>query len=428
MATTQSDVVASGPPSNGGHGRRRRTAVIAGVAAACAVAIAAPLALHGGHHTAAPAGAPPSAPQSPRVPAGAVTGDVDGDGLPDTVSLTRAGLLRVDLGSGTTVRQLLPGGTSLEGLVSVGPPGLDIVTSARGGDGAGSREWTVRHLHRRSIGSVRMRHHDTIGSSRDGTVAWVSGQTLYDGTLDDLQKGQDRVAVLARTWSLRQGDLAPSRAGVRCWDRSAGHPPATCAAGQDWTYDAGPHGDLPDLQPLGASWFRTATSPVVDGSDSWTLARATPPGPPEAPHMDLVLRSGGSTAQVLVPPGWVPVLRPSPVTPGGVHAVLISQEGGDSDTWRVYVDSDGRPVELRTDGPLALGGGFSHDGGTAYLSWVTRSGDLFTRVGTSVPGHYRVYEWDPTGGTAGSPPVLQARDLGIVCVDQLVGHYGTCAS
>jgi hypothetical protein len=143
--------------------------------------------------------------------------------------------------------------------------------------------------------------------------------------------------------------------------------------------------------------------------------------------MDLVLRSGDTTTQVLVPAGWPPVLRPRSVSPGAVHGVLISQEGGDSDTWRVYVDHDGHPVELRTDGPVALGGGFSRDGGAAYLSWVSDDGRIFTRVGTPDLGRYRLYEWEPAAATGTSLPLLRARDLGIVCFDDLYRHYGTCA-
>jgi hypothetical protein len=426
MATTQTPGTTSDPsgerPRAGG--RTRRTAVVAAVAAACAAAIAAPFALHGGHDPAPPATGPSTA---PHVPHGALTGDVDGDGLIDTVSLSRQGLIRIVLGSGTTVRHLVPGGTALEGLAHVGTPGLDVVTSEGMSDGSRGTDWSVWHLHGTSLSTVRFGHHRVIGTVRDSTVAWVSDDTLYDGTLDDLQKGQDRVAVLSRSWALRDGRLAPTRAGVQCWDRGTGGTPAVCAPGQDWTPDVGSHGDLPALQPIGATWFKDATSPVVDGSDSWTLDRATPPGPAEAPRMDLVLHSGDATTRALVPAGWPPVLRARPVTPGGVHGVLISQEGGDSDTWRVYVDDDGRPAELRTDGPVRLGGGFTHDADSVYLSWVSGAGRLFTRVGTSDAGRYRVYEWDPVGGTATSLPVLQARDLGTVCFDELFDHYGTCA-
>jgi hypothetical protein len=406
----------------------RRTAVVGAVAAVCAVAIAVPFALHGGHDAAAPRTAPTSStPPQPQARHGALIGDVDGNGLPDQVVLSARGVLKVALDSGTTVRHLIPGDSRLEGLVHVGTPGSDIATSQPTHGSRGSA-WSVWHLLGTSLSTVPLRHHTSLGSDRDSQVAWVAGGTLYDGRLDVLQKAQDRVAVLARAWSLDRAGLAPSRTGVWCWDRSTGQPPARCAPGQDWTPDVGPHGDLPAMQPFEASWFKAATDPVVDGADSWTLVRATPPGPAEAPRMDLVLRSAGSTAQVLVPRGWPPVLRAEPVTPGALHGVLISQEGGDSDTWRVYVDHDGRPVEVPTDGPVALGGGFMRDTGSTYISWVSDAGQVFTRVGTPDLGRYRVYEWEPVAATGSSLPVLRARDLGIVCFDDLFGHYGTCAS
>lgn len=350
---------------------------------------------------------------------------MDGDGLPDTVSVSHQGRLLISLGSGTTVRHLVAGGTVLEGLAGVGTTGLDIATSTGTEDGSNGSEWTVWHLSGASLTTVRMRHRAVLVTDPGNNVVWISDHTLYDGIPDNLRQGQDRVAVLARSWALRDGRLASTRGGVRCWDRSTGKPPTRCTSGQDWRYDVGPYGDLPSLQPIGASWFRPAAGPVVDGSDSWTLDRATPPGPPESPHMDLVLRSGDLTAHVLVPAGWPPVLRPRTVAPGGVSGVLISQEGGDSDTWRVYVDHDGRPVELPAQGPIALGGGFAPGTGAAYLSWVAADGSLFTRVGTARPGHYRVYAWAPDGST--SVPTLQAHDLGVACFDDLFGTYGTCA-
>lgn len=398
----------------------RAAAAVAG----CAVVVAASFAFlgrsHGGDGSTAPVGT------SPHLPRGALTGDVDGDGRTDIVSIDRTGRIRVVLGSGTTVRQLVPGGTRLEGLVDVGSPGLDLVTSP-GTTGTQSSPWSVWHLHGHTLATLAIRHHGTIGPEPGNLVAWVTGHTLHDGVLDVLQKGQDRVAVLTRSWSLRAGELAPRPAGVRCWDRSTHRPPARCAPGQDWTYDVGAHGDLPELQPIDATWSRTASAPVVDGADSWTLERATPPGPDDAPRVDLVLHAPGRVARLLVPPGWAPALRPRVVTAGSLHGVLVSQEGGDVDTWRFYVDQGGRPVQLSTRGPLPLGGGFSHVTGAAYLSWVSAAGRVFTRVGTDRPGHYRVYEWTAAGTTAGAAPVLQAHDLGLVCFDDLYGHYGTCA-
>ena len=112
----------------------------------------------------------------------------------------------------------------------------------------------------------------------------------------------------------------------------------------------------------------------------------------------------------------------------GAEVVLLSQEGGDSDTWRLFTFAAGRVQQVETHGPLALGGGFTHDGATAYLSWMSADGDLFTRLGTGTPGHYRVYAWEPDGAGPTGAPVLEARDLGVVCLDETLGTYGTCPS
>jgi len=129
-----------------------------------------------------------------------------------------------------------------------------------------------------------------------------------------------------------------------------------------------------------------------------------------------------------VPPGWGPSVFRSPVRLAtGTEAVLLSQEGGDSDSWRLFTFAAGRVQEVETRGPVALGGGFTADGSTAYRSWMSADGHLFTRIGTAVAGHYRVYAWDDDGVGPGGAPVLRSRDLGVVCLDETLGTYGTCA-
>jgi hypothetical protein len=111
----------------------------------------------------------------------------------------------------------------------------------------------------------------------------------------------------------------------------------------------------------------------------------------------------------------------------GAEAVLLSQEGGDSDTWHLFVFAAGRVQQVETRGPLQLGGGFTPGGAAAYLSWMSAGGHLFTRVGTGAEGRYRVYAWEPDGTGPTGAPVLHARDLGVVCIDETLGSYGTCA-
>ncbi len=91
--------------------------------------------------------------------------------------------------------------------------------------------------------------------------------------------------------------------------------------------------------------------------------------------------------------------------------------------WQVFVRWDGRIQPVLTRGPVSLGGG---PGAHAPASWVSDEGLLYTRVPTSLPGRFRVYEWDPSGGTAYIPPALVATDLGPVCFDKSFTAFGNC--
>ncbi len=191
----------------------------------------------------------PSLPAAPAQPRGALQGDVDGDGTADTVALTRSGRLRVALGSGGTVGRRVPGSRpTLEGLADVGTTGLVVVTSHRRRDLPG-RVWTAWSLQGHAFARVGVSGRALIGAVPDESTAWISDGTLYDGTLDPLQSGQDRVVVLARSWASVAGHLSATGAGVRCWDRADAGSPRSCAAGQEWAYDAGPRAGLPALLP-----------------------------------------------------------------------------------------------------------------------------------------------------------------------------------
>jgi hypothetical protein len=166
---------------------------------------------------------------------------------------------------------------------------------------------------------------------------------------------------------------------------------------------------------------------TTDDGYTWTLHRGMPPGPVESVHDNLVVTGHGTTQRVAVPPGWGPSMFHRTVRVGDLtDGVLLSQEGGDSDPWRVYVRWDGRPQQLRTRGPVALGGGFTSTGSTAYLSWMSADGRLYTRIGTPRPGRFHVYAWTPAGATASTAPVLEAKDLGIVCLDRTGRTFGAC--
>lgn len=85
--------------------------------------------------------------------------------------------------------------------------------------------------------------------------------------------------------------------------------------------------------------------------------------------------------------------------------------------WQVVVRWDGRLQPLTMRGPVAVSDG---------TSWVATSGFVYTRVPTGTPGRFRVYAWDPQGGTAYTPPALVSTSLGVVCFNSSFTAFGGC--
>jgi len=84
--------------------------------------------------------------------------------------------------------------------------------------------------------------------------------------------------------------------------------------------------------------------------------------------------------------------------------------------WQVVVRWSGRLQPLPTRGAVTLGRG----------AWVAASGKVYTRVPTGRSGQFRVYAWEPRGGSAYTAPTLRAVSLGQVCFDRSFTAYGTC--
>ena len=204
------------------------------------------------------------------------------------------------------------------------------------------------------------------------------------------------------------------------------HPSRSTPAGPDWS-----HQGLPDLWPAATPDTIRAGGSFRSGSTSVSLVRSTPPGPADEPNVDLVEDSPIGRTVSRIPAGWAPVAYTTPVDLGTPPvAVVTSQEGGDSDTWRLWYPFSGSVVPLHTRGPVPLGGGFSPDTGHAYLSWIGPDGHLYTRIGlddtsTHHPA-YDVWTWALGGGAPSGPPTLQAHHLGTICLDQQSGAWGRC--
>jgi hypothetical protein len=127
--------------------------------------------------------------------------------------------------------------------------------------------------------------------------------------------------------------------------------------------------------------------------------------------------------------GDLPALLPGHTSlTDGIHVRLGDITSGvlrrtPDGTWRVLVRWNGRVQAVTTRGPLQLGGGRAAHTST---SWVSDEGLLYTRVGSGSAGRFRVYAWDPSGGTAYDPPTLVATDLGWVCFNRAFTAFGNC--
>jgi hypothetical protein len=144
-----------------------------------------------------------------------------------------------------------------------------------------------------------------------------------------------------------------------------------------------------------------------------------------APEMPRV-RQHPSTDATLGSHGVLPELLPghrltdgSRVRLGDITAGVLRRTHG---TWQVLVRWDGRVRPVPTRGPLSLGAGSAAHATT----WVSSRGLLYTRVALPGPGRFRVYAWEPRGGTAYTTPTLVATDLGRVCFNRAFTAFGNC--
>jgi hypothetical protein len=240
-----------------------------------------------------------------------------------------------------------------------------------------------------------------------------------------------RTALVVSAVSLAAAAVVTVPFVVRDLGRSAATPPPTPDPSRhpSPTLRAGQPADLPTLLPAAPGAARGGGRVVVtDDGDRWSLRRVAPAAPGEPVTYDLVVRSHGTTRSVPLPAGRTPALGRTPVSIGALtDGVLVSRPTGDSETWRVYVAWAGRVTALTTRGPVALGVGLTADRGAAYRTWLGPGGRAYTRVGTPRSGRFRVWAWEPSDASAWTPPVLVARSLGTVCLDEAGQSYDRCA-
>lgn len=354
-------------------------------------------------------------------------GDMDGDGSDDTVRLGVDGSVTVELtASEEPVLAHLKPGSTLLGLPEIGDRGTAI--AAQHG-GAERRTTTVLRLSPDGLTRVRTADRAWLGSSRD-QAAWVSDDArLLVGALRT--RGTGRTAVYPHVWQLGQrgakkDTLVPRQAGAEyCWDRESQAHPEPCPPGTSYGPHVGSATGLPELFPA-VGGRRGVGEPLpftlAGVAGTATLRGSASPDEVAAGDVRLVVRTGVFRDRGPVPAGWTPVLVGRLSLPHEGIGFVVSQEGGDSDTWTVFVPHQGALVRARVPAEVPFGGGFTADGTHAYLSWVSPRGRLYTRVGLDRADHYRLWSWSVEGTT------LDARDLGVVCLDLMAQpeRYGSC--
>jgi hypothetical protein len=154
-----------------------------------------------------------------------------------------------------------------------------------------------------------------------------------------------------------------------------------------------------------------------DGAPAAAAAPVTTSPSPDGRHVGAAVPPWGSPADLpaLLPARSVGLRDGLRVRIGDVTDGTLRRTPGGG--WQVVVRWDGHLQPLGVDGPVALSDG---------TTWVAGSGLLYTRVATETAGRFRVFAWDPEGGTAYTPPTLVASDLGAVCFNGAFTAFGDC--
>jgi hypothetical protein len=424
------------PPASAPARLRRRPAVVALVAAACVVAVVVPLASRDHHTTEQPLELDHRWPPAPdhQVPDVTLTdqlsGDVDGDGLPDRIRVSGQ-TLTVTLAAdpGHPLTRSTPDLQGLVGLAAVGGPGQAVVESI--GDLVQGASWETVALRRGELERVPV--HQDGGAARVSVVpgaatSWITPQgVLMTGALDPMQEGARHLAVRVSRVDARPGHPVLTPVGRWCWDVVDQPVPVPCPSGVDDAYDPGPHGSLPTLLP----WFDTARRTTTydawqDGSTSLHMEE----GPVHTTSVfkqafDVVGTIDGH--HVSAPAGvFDPGVLETFVDLGhGVRGLVVLN---DASSWKILSFVDDRLVTVSVTAssgvrPGATGVLDEQGAGHPVDTWIGPQGDLFSTVQTGGIGQDELIRWQVTDGSGST---LVADDLGPVCIDRYWGTYGTC--
>jgi len=440
----------------------RHPATYVAAAAACAAVIAAPFLVNAGDDAGEPSPAPAPSVVPTALPPQADIGadwpspdrpsriDVDGDGTPDVVRVRAepgepliGQRLRVEAelsSTGAVALALLDSGevsANIFGPAQLdGDPGKEVLVyrdglSVAALDLAGDRlvEPDVAETPPLLVGIVE---EPSTGRGFESRV-WVQDGTLSSYLSDDSFSGGNPLntpmvyPVSVTTWSLEDGALVPSEPLRQCVDVLApfdeSRPVVDCADGAGEAIPA-VYPEVTERAQLGDNF----EVEVGGGSATVSLEGTSSNGTVEEGDAEVVVTlPGGATQRLAVEPGWEPAIYTTPVSfPGGELSLLVTQEGGDSNTMTLLTVRDGRLMAARTEGPVPFGNGFIGSSERSYQTWIGPDGALFTRIANEVGPEgslftqvtYRLYRW-ALGGSVSieGAPTLQALSEGCFAMD-----------
>jgi len=419
--------------------RRRRTAVLTGVAAAAvAAAVAGPLVLTGPDGTGSPQPAGPSDPASTSSTdraAGVLVADVDGDGQDDEIRL------HGPQGESYEVRVTFDGGDQA-GLDLTFGPALRLWTT-EDLDGDGSEEILLRATDEHAFLPL------VIRSTESGELAlanfpmaelqgWTPDSSRNRwAVLDDRLRtyrppaaGGTEVPVWS--WRLEGQQLGLDGKEIWCLADPADEP-APCPGGtdqRDSSDGAGAHSDLPELMPavtevLRQQPYRYGTGPVADDYAQLQGDLGEDGGAVAGGQVELVVTALGEEHRVPIPAGQSPRLVPQSLGLwGDAPAFLVQRSGGDTAVVELYSFWNGELVALEPEADVFLGSGIVDHRGemTEQRTWITPEGTMFTAVLLDyASGRHQLWQWDPDAGET-----ISTIDLGEACIDWETGEYGRC--
>jgi hypothetical protein len=419
----------------------RRPVVVALVAAAAVLAVVVPLATRGHRTDVHPL--PSDHVPVPSTPLEhSLTGDLDGDGRADRVLVSGDTLrftLAADRAHPMTARVHDVAG--LVGLLDAGTPGRVVVvaTSNKSLTGQSWRAYTVDggKLH---VVPVRTRStgndptYDGIAFYPTHSFSWITSDgVLMTGVLDPAQGGTQLAVQVSRSVP-KGGGLVQQPVGRWCWDTATQNLPAPCPAGVSYGFDPGQHGSLPALLPIAdPAWIWPL------GPRSWhegrTRLRIVEAHPHTRSPIDQVYEVVGTIdgRHVSAPLGKErPRLFTTYVDLGHGVRGLAADVGGET-SHLLSATVDGLvPLSVKDPTHGSSGGLYLHPGTFAVTdgrdvraaaTWIA-GGKVFTRVETGAFDRFQTYEWQVTDS---SGTTLTPVDLGVVCMDDFEGTYGTCA-